>query len=257
MNVETAIKHAAWILTLNNVRRENVRVVKLVAGGREFFGVRFTQYTAYGANGYAVRSGENAAGDVRVEEVLDVLGARPLFPAKGFRKDEFVFAFEGKEWYVTYYAGPDSKPSPQGHTFGLKVWDARVCNGVIDAYTTRPYQRVPTECQELVPATTVTAHMLAGMGGDAERPTRTIELPAGEFDAGLDDLDVAALAYKYGQNDFQSRPVRSVSMGDVLECLGQFFLVVAFGFRRLTADELAEYRATPPRERQLLLYLSA
>lgn len=254
MNIETAIKHAAWLLTLNNVRSENVRVVKLTAGGREWFGVRFTQYTAYSAGDYAVRSGEKKAGDLIVEDVLDMLGQRPLFKAKGFRQDQFVLTFEGQDWYVSYYAGPDSKPSPQGHTFGLRSWDTERL-GVIDAYSKNPYQRVAVEYRELVPATTVTAHMLAGFGGDAERPTRVIELPIGV--AGGLDMDAVELAYQYGQNDFQSRPVRSVSVGDVLDMAGQFYLVMPCGFRLLSADEFAEYRATPADERRLLVYQDA
>ena len=46
--------------------------------------------------------------------------------------------------------------------------------------------------------------------------------------------------FKYGQNDFQPRPFCSISVNDVLEIEGQYFIVRCCGFDRLTKEEFEE-----------------
>lgn len=67
------------------------------------------------------------------------------------------------------------------------------------------------------------AYLLA-FGTEIPIPTREIEIPEAS-DALLEQCDTKdkwitgrlGLAFHYGQNDFQPRPVRSVSVGDVIQ----------------------------------------
>lgn len=79
----------------------------------------------------------------------------------------------------------------------------------------------------------VNVHMLAfGKPGEI----REVDIPDDE------PGDVRELVYKYGQNNYQSRPHPSVSVGDVIEYNG-FWLVKPTGFKEMTADEFDKYVA--------------
>jgi hypothetical protein len=67
---------------------------------------------------------------------------------------------------------------------------------------------------------------------------RPIEIPDDKIRPHADLVDLAELAFHYGQNDFQ--PVQgcySVSVGDVLEVQGALFRVAPVGFVRLADNE--------------------
>lgn len=48
---------------------------------------------------------------------------------------------------------------------------------------------------------------------------------------------VLELVYKYGQNCFQPKPSPSVSVGDVAEINGRYFMVMVSGWKELTKEE--------------------
>ncbi len=95
----------------------------------------------------------------------------------------------------------------------------------------------------------VNVRMLA-FGRPAE--VRVVSIPDKPYfpcpDAVLDEV------YYWDQNDFQPLPHPSVSVGDVIELFGRFYLVKPVGFAELTAAELAAYEATPQRDRVLKAY---
>lgn len=65
-------------------------------------------------------------------------------------------------------------------------------------------------------------------------------------------------AFLWGQNDFQPRPMPSVSVGDVVIVPGHFeheyFRVASVGFDKLTLEEYREYKKLEPRDRTMLAY---
>ena len=71
------------------------------------------------------------------------------------------------------------------------------------------------------------------------------ELVSPSEDANLDHV------FHYGQNSFQwVKGKRSVSMGDLIELdPGVFFVVQSIGFKELTAEQVAEYKAMHPADR--------
>jgi len=62
---------------------------------------------------------------------------------------------------------------------------------------------------------------------------REIEIPEEEIPKDWVHADLANLAYKYGQNDFQPRQLPSVSVGDVIVLPGAMVRVSSFGFEFL------------------------
>lgn len=89
-------------------------------------------------------------------------------------------------------------------------------------------------------------HMLAFMDGEI----REVDVPD-TVDQSTDS--VLELIFMYGQNDFQPLPDRcSVSMGDVAEVDGQFFLCQAMGWKQLTEAEFEAYKKVERRDRQFL-----
>ena len=85
----------------------------------------------------------------------------------------------------------------------------------------------------------ITVHLLA-FGTDVPIPTRLVDLPedmVGESDQPGHLLD---LTFYFGQNDFQPKPVRSVSVGDVIELPdGALHRVLGIGFESLGDRELS------------------
>lgn len=86
----------------------------------------------------------------------------------------------------------------------------------------------------------ITVHLLA-FNEDVPIPRRIVDLPAKEVikiqPGRLNEEAVGHLldlAFYYGQNDFQNKPVRSVSCGDVIELPdGSLHKVLGVGFERL------------------------
>jgi hypothetical protein len=77
----------------------------------------------------------------------------------------------------------------------------------------------------------IVAYLLA-FGTEVPVPTREIDVPDDEIMGGVDSFLDAA--YKYGQNDFQPRPIRSVSVGDVIQLPGGgLHRVLGSGFEAL------------------------
>ena len=86
---------------------------------------------------------------------------------------------------------------------------------------------------------TITVHMVAN---DHGKSIRLVQLPASYTSTDLEYLLDAV--FMYGQNDHQ--PILqtcSVSMGDVIEVDGKFYIVQSVGFQEMTAVELEEYKA--------------
>lgn len=82
----------------------------------------------------------------------------------------------------------------------------------------------------------ITVHLLA-FGNDVPIPTRIVDIPEGFPVCETPEQAIAAAldrVYYYGQNDFQPKPCRSVSVGDVIEFpAGDLHRVLGFGFERL------------------------
>ena len=57
------------------------------------------------------------------------------------------------------------------------------------------------------------------------------------------------LTFYWGQNDFQSKDVPSVSVGDVIHLKGRYYRVASIGFEPLTVGEYASYKEIPSRDR--------
>ena len=75
--------------------------------------------------------------------------------------------------------------------------------------------------------------MLAFGTSDAGLVLRTVDLPS-EY---VSVEDVLNASYHYGQNDFQPRRMRSVSVGDVIRVQGRRFRVDAMGFSDVATGE--------------------
>jgi hypothetical protein len=89
----------------------------------------------------------------------------------------------------------------------------------------------------------LTAFLLA-FGTEVPIPTREIEIPEEDGDGLLTKCNDRAawvagkleLAFMYGQNDFQPRPIRSVSVGDVIKLGdGSLHRVLGCGWEPLPA----------------------
>lgn len=89
-------------------------------------------------------------------------------------------------------------------------------------------------------------HMLANNPPEWENP-RLVDVPADEVVS--DDMQLLESIFKWGQNDFQPRQCCSVSMGDVAEIDGKFYICQSFGWALITPAELEEYKEIPQRDR--------
>lgn len=56
----------------------------------------------------------------------------------------------------------------------------------------------------------------------------------------LSDETILALVFKWGQNDLQQKHMPSVSVGDVVELRGKYWMVMSVGWRELTKKEFDE-----------------
>jgi len=82
----------------------------------------------------------------------------------------------------------------------------------------------------------VKGHMVA-FHHEGEIKIREIDIPDEEETLADSVEEKLELAFKYGQNDFQSRPVYSLSVGDVIEGWEGFFRVLPVGFAPLDEGE--------------------
>lgn len=55
--------------------------------------------------------------------------------------------------------------------------------------------------------------------------------------------------FYWGQNDFQPQEHPSVSTGDVIRCMGENWLVAGVGFKKITDEQLSQYRLVDRRDR--------
>jgi hypothetical protein len=58
--------------------------------------------------------------------------------------------------------------------------------------------------------------------------------------------------YYYGQNEFQPQQHPSVSMGDVIEYSGDYWLVCGIGFRKMTQAGYIKYLGVDRRDRSFV-----
>ena len=81
----------------------------------------------------------------------------------------------------------------------------------------------------------VKVHMLAF--SDDKSRIRDVEIPQEEYEATHSIKEVLELVFKYGQNDFQPKPIYSVSVGDVAELNGHYYMVMGAGFEEISKEE--------------------
>ena len=95
-------------------------------------------------------------------------------------------------------------------------------------------------------------HMLAF---EPKGTIRTVNVP--EDISGLSQDDILELIFYWGQNDFQSQQCHSVSVGDVIELDGKFFLVSGVGFQELSATEFEKYDGNLDEQSRLKMMIRA
>lgn len=66
---------------------------------------------------------------------------------------------------------------------------------------------------------------------------RNVEVPTAEISENIDET--LEKVFMYGQNDFQPLDRPSVSVGDVINYDGQYFVVANFGFKKIKSDMYA------------------
>jgi len=60
--------------------------------------------------------------------------------------------------------------------------------------------------------------------------------------------------FYFGQNDFQPKQMPSLSVGDVIEMWSELYLVMPFGFKKITPSEFESYKAIPREDRSMKIY---
>ena len=97
----------------------------------------------------------------------------------------------------------------------------------------------------------VPIHMLAFYEAN-ENVVRNVEVPDHELVGDIDhDME---MIYYYGQNDTIPQQMCSVSIGDVIEYNGKYWLVISFGFKEMSKEEYDTYRNTDRSERIIDAY---
>jgi len=81
----------------------------------------------------------------------------------------------------------------------------------------------------------IKVHMLAF--SDDKGVVREVEIPQEEYDRAKSAKEILELVFKYGQNDFQTKSMYSVSVGDVVEIHNHYYMVMSTGFDELTKEE--------------------
>jgi len=72
---------------------------------------------------------------------------------------------------------------------------------------------------------------------DDKNRIREVKIPQEEYEAANSIHDILELTYHYGQNDFQPKPIYSVSVGDVAEHNGHYYMVMGDGFEEISKEE--------------------
>lgn len=95
-------------------------------------------------------------------------------------------------------------------------------------------------------------YLLAFRNGE----TRMVDLLGDAYKVGYQKSVEAVLdlIFKFGQNDFQPQMLPSVSVGDVIDYFGSFYIVENFGFRKMTTNEFAAYTKMSREERWAVQY---
>ena len=80
----------------------------------------------------------------------------------------------------------------------------------------------------------INVHMSAyGLKSDI----RVVDVPDVEITPKTTIQEALELAFKYGQNDFQPLKHPSVSVGDVVELKGKYYMVMSAGYEELTEGQ--------------------
>jgi len=66
---------------------------------------------------------------------------------------------------------------------------------------------------------------------------RPVEIPTGEAESARMVEGLLELVFRYGQNEIQSKKFPSVSVGDVADINGRYFMALGTGWQELTKDE--------------------
>ena len=78
-------------------------------------------------------------------------------------------------------------------------------------------------------------HMLAFENGKI----REVDVPDNEI-TNVPNKDLE-LIFRYGQNDFQSKKICSVSAGDVIEYSNKLYMIMMDGFREITPEQMEAF----------------
>ena len=83
----------------------------------------------------------------------------------------------------------------------------------------------------------IPVHMFAFASEGDRSQIRYVDIPDEELTSTKDIKSILELVFKYGQNDFQRQPYPSVSVGDIAEVNGRFFMVLGSGWGEMTKEE--------------------
>lgn len=76
---------------------------------------------------------------------------------------------------------------------------------------------------------------------------RRVDVP--DEHANMDIKHVLESVFYWGQNDSQPQDHPSVSVGDVIRCRGENWMVAGIGFKRLDEEQMTRYRLLDRRDR--------
>jgi len=96
---------------------------------------------------------------------------------------------------------------------------------------------------------TFMVHLLAFDRKESFRPVTIPDEKMLTFLLTLDKEVILDSIFYYGQNDFQSQQMPSVSAGDVIFLDDEIFMIMAFGFKKITPLEYAQYVKMSPDDR--------
>lgn len=82
----------------------------------------------------------------------------------------------------------------------------------------------------------VPVHMFAFADEGDRSKIREVEIPD-EKAKFAKIYELLELVFKYGQNDFQPKPFPSVSVGDVAEINGEYYMVMRIGWKQITKKQ--------------------
>lgn len=95
---------------------------------------------------------------------------------------------------------------------------------------------------------------LLGLGDDGSQ-SRSVDVPMDKVALLHHVSDLLEEIFYFGQNDFQPKPIRSVSVGDVAFLPnGEKWLVLGAGWKKLTPEEYLAYVSMTPEARTTQAY---